>query len=107
MSGARPWRAAPGGLSVAVRLTPKGGRDRIDGIGADADGRPLLLVRVSAPPVEGAANEALRRLLAKAAGAPRSAVRFEAGETTRVKRLLIEGDAAALAAALEAAAGGR
>lgn len=105
MSGARPWREQEDGLLLTLRLTPKGGRDRIDGIGEDAEGRPLLLARVSAPPAEGAANAALIKLIAKAAGARKSDVTIEAGETARVKRIAIAGDAKTLAAALEKAVG--
>jgi uncharacterized protein (TIGR00251 family) len=83
---------------VAVRLTPRGGRDRIDGWMADAEGRPLLKVRVAAPPVEGEANAALEKLLAKALGVPRSAVAVVSGQTARVKMVRIEGiEAEALA----------
>lgn len=103
MSAARPWRAAPGGVSLTVRLTPKGGADRIDGIGVDAEGRPLLLARVAAPAVKGAANAALIRLIAKAAGAPKSALSLAAGAGGRVKRLHIAGDAPAIMAALQKA----
>ncbi len=77
--------------SLAVRLTPRGGRDQIDGWIRDADGRPLLKVRVAAPPLEGEANAALIRLLAKALGVPRSAVTLAAGDTARIKRLEIAG----------------
>ncbi|MCE3289317.1 MAG: hypothetical protein K0R83_1329 [Caulobacter sp.] len=76
---------------LAVRLTPRGGADRIDGWGEDAQGRPLLKVRVSAPPVEGEANAALEKLLAKALGLPKSAVAVAAGQTARVKQVQIEG----------------
>lgn len=76
---------------LAVRLTPRGGADRIDGWGEDAAGRPLLKVRVSAPPADGEANAALEKLLAKALGLPKSAVTVAAGQTARVKSLLIEG----------------
>ncbi len=77
--------------SLAVRLTPRGGRDQIDGWIQDADGRPMLKVRVAAPPLEGEANAALIRLLAKALGVPRSAVTLAAGDTARIKRLDIAG----------------
>ena len=97
----RPWTAAAGGVILTVRLTPKGGRDAIDGIEQGADGRPVLRVHVRAAPSEGAANDALRRLIAKAAGVPPGAVSVISGHTARVKRLKIDGDAVALAAALE------
>jgi uncharacterized protein len=76
---------------LAVRLTPRGGADRIDGWGEDAAGRPLLKVRVSAPPVEGEANAALEKLLARALGLPRSAVSVIAGQTARIKSLAVQG----------------
>lgn len=51
----------------------------------------MLKARVAAPPVEGEANAALVRLVAKALGLPRSAVRITSGETARVKVLDIDG----------------
>ena len=101
MSGARPWAVAPGGLSVSVRLTPKGGRDAIDGIERLADGRAVLKARVRAAPSEGAANAALIRLLARALDVAPRQVTLAAGASARIKRLMIAGDGAKLAAALE------
>ena len=96
-----PWAAAPGGLALAVRLTPKGGRDAVEGIERLADGRCVLKVRVRAAASEGEANAALIRVLAKSlAIAPRD-VTLVAGATSRIKRLKIVGQAGALAAALE------
>jgi uncharacterized protein YggU (UPF0235/DUF167 family) len=86
-----PWRAVPGGVELAVRLTPRGGKARIDGV-ARHDGRPCLRVRVPAPPVEGAANAALLAFLAAALGLPRSAVRLAAGERARAKRVELRGE---------------
>ena len=102
--GACPWTAAPGGLLVDVRLTPKGGRDALDGIAPLADGRAVLKARVRAAPHEGAANAALMRLIAKAAGVPARRVAIVAGATARVKRVQIAGDGRLLATALELAA---
>ncbi len=56
-----------------------------------------FVARVAAPPVDGAANAALIALAARTFGVPRRAVRITGGETARLKRLFIAGDAAALA----------
>jgi uncharacterized protein len=90
-----------GGVALAVRLTPKGGRDSIDGIELLADGRGVLKVRVRAAPSEGEANTALLRLLAKALGVPPRDVVLAAGATARIKRLSVSGDGPTLIAALE------
>lgn len=89
---------------VTVRLTPKGGRDAIDGVEQLADGTTVLKVRVRAAPHEGAANDALTGLLAKTLRLPRSAVTLVGGATARIKRLQLSGDPEVLAAALEKAA---
>ena len=99
--GERPWAATAGGVVLTVRLTPKGGRDAIDGIEETADGRPVLRVRVRAAPSEGDANDALVRLIAKALGVPPRAVNLITGHAARLKRLKIDGSAIALAEALE------
>lgn len=91
MSRPRPWRETPDGVELAVRLTPRGGAARIEGV-ADWDGQPVLKVRVAAPPVDGAANDALVAFLARALGLPRSAVVLVAGDRARVKRLALKGD---------------
>jgi uncharacterized protein YggU (UPF0235/DUF167 family) len=78
---------------LVVRLTPRGGRDGIDGVGDDG----VLRVRVAAAPVDGAANEAMVRLLAHELGVARGAVHLVGGETARTKRVAIDGiDAVAL-----------
>jgi uncharacterized protein YggU (UPF0235/DUF167 family) len=91
----------PGGLSVSVRLTPRGGRDALDGIERLADGRAVLKARVRAAPSEGDANTALIRLIARALDVAPRQVTLAAGASARIKRLTIAGDGAALAAALE------
>ncbi|HEY2757755.1 MAG TPA: DUF167 family protein [Pseudolabrys sp.] len=98
---ARPWVAVAGGLALTVRLTPKGGRDAIDGIEQLSDGRSVLKARVRAAPNEGQANDALCRLIAKTLHIPPRDIVLSAGATSRVKRLAISGDGPSLIAALE------
>ena len=74
-----------------MRLTPGASADRIDGWDADVDGRPVLRVRVRARPVEGEANAALLKLLAKALGVPKSAVSLDRGGQSRQKMILVRG----------------
>jgi uncharacterized protein len=96
-----PWRIEARGLVVAVRVTPRGGRDAIDGVEQLADERRVLKVRVRAAASEGEANAALVRLIAKTlAVAPRD-VSLLAGASARIKRLRIAGVGASLAATLE------
>ena len=90
-----------GSVTLSVRLTPKGGRDEIDGIEILSDDRPVLKVRVRAVAAEGEANEALCRLIAKSVGVTLRDVALVAGATARIKRLTIAGDTVALVAALE------
>jgi uncharacterized protein (TIGR00251 family) len=97
----RPWIAAPSGLVLTVRLTPKGGRDEIQGVEQMSDGRAVLKVRVRAAPSEGEANAALMQLIAKALKVAPRAVTLTSGATARIKRLGIEGDTATLSANLE------
>lgn len=98
---ARPYRLAEGRLQLEVRLTPKGGRNRIDGLGGLADGRVVVLARVSAPPEKGAANRALERLVADWLEIPPSQVSIVSGATARVKTLAVGTDEPSLIAALE------
>jgi len=101
MPAPRPWAIVPGGLALTVRLTPRGGRDAIDGIEVLADGRCVLKARVRAPASEGEANAGLVRLIAHALGVAPSNVTLAAGATARIKRLTIAGKGAAMVAVLE------
>lgn len=82
----------PDGIAIAVRVTPRSSRDRL-AAGTDEHFAAWL----AAAPVEGAANEALIALVARTFGVPKRDVRLTAGETSRLKRLSISGDATSLA----------
>ena len=89
---AKPWVRLTDGVALDVRLTPRGGRDAIDGVERRADGRFVLKARVRAPPFEGLANDALRRLVAHELGLAPRQIEITAGEGARIKRLRIAGD---------------
>ena len=92
-----------GGITVAVRATPKAARDAIEGIARLADGSAVLKARVRAAPADGEANDALLRLIARAAAVPPSAVSLVRGGAGRLKNFRLNGDPARITAALEAA----
>lgn len=88
---------------LRVRVTPRGGADRIEGFRPDAEGAELLWLRVRAVPAGGAANAAVEALLARALGLPRAAVRVARGGAARIKTVEIDGlDAAEARARLAA-----
>ncbi len=87
------WRAAAGGIAIDVRLTPKGGADRIDGPAELAGGRAVLRVRVRAVPEKGKANAALERLIAGALGVAPGNVAVACGHRARIKTVQVSGDA--------------
>jgi uncharacterized protein len=97
-AASRPWSVTPGGVTVAVRVTPRGGRDAIE---RRADGQCVLKARVRAAASEGEANDALIKLLARTLAVPPRDVSLLAGATSRIKRVAIAGDGPTLAAALE------
>lgn len=76
---------------LVVRLTPRAEADRIEGWSRDSRGRPLLQVRTTATPVDGKANAALERIVARALGIPPSRVRLVSGTAARIKTLELEG----------------
>ena len=74
------------GVLIDVRVIPRAAKP---GIAGSRDG--ALLVRLKAPPVEGAANAELIEVMAKTAGVPRRSVSIVAGDRTRTKRVAIAG----------------
>jgi uncharacterized protein (TIGR00251 family) len=91
-----PWRFSTQGISVALRVTPRGGRDGIDGLETLADGRTVVKVRVRAIAEGGEANRAVTELLAKALGVSKRDVRVLSGTTSRLKQIAVDGDPAKL-----------
>ena len=87
-------------VRIAVRVTPRAGRDAIDGWSAAAGGQRVLHVRVAAAPAGGDANDSVLRLLAKALGVPRTSLRIVSGASGRTKIVEIGCDVASRIAAL-------
>ena len=87
-----PWRYSSDGISIALRVTPRGGRDDIDGIETLADGRAVVKVRVRAIADGGAANKAVTELLARALRVPKASVKILSGATSRLKQVAVDGD---------------
>jgi len=77
---------------VAIRVSPRSARPGIGGWREGADGREELEVKVAEAPADGAANEAVVRLLAKALGISRSELTIISGATSRHKRIAIPFD---------------
>ena len=79
-------------MRFGIHVQPRSSRSGIDGLHGDA-----LRVRVNAPPVDGAANEAVVEVLAKALGVPRRAISIVAGHGSRSKVVEVSGvDAASV-----------
>jgi uncharacterized protein (TIGR00251 family) len=87
-----PWRYSPAGVSVSLRVTPRGGRDAIDGVETLANGRSVVKVRVRAIAEGGEANRAVTELLATSLRVSRASVRLVSGATSRIKQVAVDGD---------------
>lgn len=83
-------RGGDGSVRFAVRVQPRASRSEIVGVHGDA-----MKIRLSAPPVDGAANDALVELVADALGVSRRSVRIVGGESSRSKTVEVEGVTAA------------
>lgn len=96
-----PWLETPEGIELRVRVTPRARCQRVGGVHRGPQAAALV-VAVTAPPVEGAANEAVRQALAEALEVPPSAIRLLRGATGRDKTFLVTGQAGRLAERLRA-----
>ncbi len=79
-------RESAGGLTFLVRVQPRASRNEIDG-----EWQGALRIRLQVPPVEGRANEALRRFLAAHLNVPLAAVKITSGQRSRLKRVEVQG----------------
>lgn len=107
MSGPSPVAVFDDGVRVALRVTPRAGRDRIEGLTEDADGRVALKLSVAAAPEDGKANTSVLKLLAKAWNVPRTALSVASGAAARHKIVHVTGDGPALARRINAWLGER
>lgn len=96
-----PLRITDDGLTVALKVTPRAGRNAISGLSLDADGTARVGVSVTDVPEGGKANKAVIKLLAGTWGLRKSDLSILRGETDRRKLLLINGDAAQLEASIK------
>lgn len=87
-----PWQVVDNGIRIAVRATPRSSRNQLTA------GTPeYFIARLTAAPVDGAANAALTALLAATFRVPKRDVSLLAGATSRLKRFQVRGDPSALA----------
>lgn len=89
----RPWRRNEASVDLRVRLTPKGGRDSVDGLTTSQDG-PAIKARVRGAPEDGEANAALVELIADWLDIPKRVVTLSAGHKSRIKMIAIAADTA-------------
>lgn len=94
-----PWRIQRSSVLLRVRLTPKGGRDAIEGCAETGEGLAVK-ARVRAAPENGAANAALEALVAEWVGVPRRDVALASGTKSRTKTVALTGNPQTLAARL-------
>jgi uncharacterized protein len=97
MSGTWLREAADGGIVLTLHIQP--GAKRTEFVGPHGE---AMKIRLAAPPVDGKANAALCVFLADFCGVSRAAVTLISGETSRAKRVRIDGGGAQLAARLRA-----
>jgi uncharacterized protein len=79
-------QSTPQGVIITIRVIPRASQSGVAGIRGDA-----LLVRLNAPPVEGAANSELVEVMAAALKVPKRSISIVAGERSRLKRVLVTG----------------
>ncbi|MGI4876565.1 MAG: DUF167 family protein [Janthinobacterium lividum] len=92
----KAWGPIPGGVTLSVRVSPRAGRNAVEGLLPDAEGKLQLAVRVAAAPVDGEANDAVEATVARWLGVKPREVEVTGGLTARSKVVTIDGDPVAL-----------
>ena len=99
---ASPLSAAPEGVRLAIKVTPKAARNAIAGVAPEADGGAVLKISVTTVPEDGKATAAVIALLAKTWKLPKTSITLVSGAADRRKTLFIAGDPARLLPDLQA-----
>lgn len=97
----QPYAAVEGGVRLVVRVMPRSSQNGIQGVLTDADGRVSLKVRLTAPPHDGEANEALIVFLAKILRMRKTDISIHSGQTSRFKVVHLAGSSTAIIARLK------
>ena len=97
-----PWRVGKPGLLLDIRVAPGAGKTVLGQVEPDATGLPRLKIRIAAPPVEGAANNAVIAYVAKSLGLAKRDIALASGAKARSKTLALEGEADDLSARITA-----
>jgi len=94
-------------VTLSVRVSPRAGRNAVEGLIPDAEGKLQLAVRVAAAPVDGEANDAIEATLARWLGVKPREIEVTGGLTTRSKVVTIDGDPVALIRKLQTLTAGK
>ena len=100
-NSALPWRTTRDGIAIKIRVTPRATRDSIDGLIETQDGQAFQ-AHLQAPPAEGRANVALEKLVAVWLDVAKCQVTLAAGHKSRLKTVVVSGDAEDLKDSLRA-----
>lgn len=101
-----PARAVADGVLIDLRIAPGASRTQAAGLEIDAAGTIRLKLRIASPPVDGAANAAVLKFLAKAIGRPKRDVALTQGHKNRSKTVMVKGAPGEILARLQTIIGG-
>lgn len=97
----KPYAVTHGGVRLALQIVPRAARNGVDGISSDRQGRPVLKLKLTAPALEGAANQALIAFLAKSLSLNKADISIRSGDTSRFKIIHLSGDSVSILGKLD------